>query len=214
MQHSLARRIAEDLLDIEAVSFARERPFVWASGLRAPIYCDNRQTISYPVIRRRIRDGFLELIGKMSPKPAVIVGTATAGIPHAAWLAEELDLPMAYVRSKPKDHGRGSLIEGRVDEGQHVVVIEDLISTGGSSNSVVDVLRSAGAAVDAVLAIFSYELPDSRQAFNAADIPLETLTNFETLLQVALERDILTSDMVESVTEWKDDPMAWSDRHK
>ncbi|MEX1055576.1 MAG: orotate phosphoribosyltransferase [Rhodothermales bacterium] len=211
MYSPLARRIAEDLLEIGAVTFAVDRPFVWASGLRSPIYCDNRLTISYPHVRRRIRDGFLTEIRSAGFQTEVIIGTATAGIPHAAWLAEALDLPMAYVRSKPKEYGRRSQIEGCVAQGARAIIIEDLISTGGSSKAVVETVRSAGILVDAVAAIFSYELPESRIAFEEAGIPLVTLTSFDVLLEVALERNILEGAAAASIDEWKKDPRAWSE---
>jgi orotate phosphoribosyltransferase len=213
MHSPFARPIAEDLLDIGAVTFAVDRPFVWASGLRSPVYCDNRLTISYPYVRRRIRDGFVSAIEAGGLQADIIIGTATAGIPHAAWLSDALDLPMAYVRSKPKDHGRGSQIEGRVVEGETAIIIEDLISTGGSSRVVVEAVRRAGAHVEAVAAIFSYELPEALVAFKKGGIPLVTLTNFDVLLDVARERRILTEDAASSIEEWKTDPHAWSASH-
>ena len=213
MHSPFARRIAEDLLEIGAVTFSVDRPFVWASGLRSPVYCDNRLTISYPLVRRRIRDGFLSALNAAGLQPDVIIGTATAGIPHAAWLADVLDVPMAYVRSKPKEHGRASQIEGRVSSGDRAVIIEDLVSTGGSSRVVVEAVRSAGTVVDAVAAIFSYELPEARAAFEEAGIPLITLTNFHVLLEVALERNILEGRAASSVEAWKHDPRAWSASH-
>ncbi|MEM1270686.1 MAG: orotate phosphoribosyltransferase, partial [Bacteroidota bacterium] len=139
-----AEQIAAALLRIEAVSFSPADPFTWASGLRSPVYCDNRVTLAYPDVRRLIRDGFVQLIRSAGVLPDVIVGTATAGIPHAAWVAEALDLPMAYVRSKAKAHGRENQIEGRVVAGQRAVVIEDLISTGGSSIAAAEALQAVG----------------------------------------------------------------------
>lgn len=209
---SLDRRIAADLLAIGAVSLSPEKPFTWASGLRSPIYCDNRLTLSYPAVRRAISDGFVAALARHGLGPAVVVGTATAGIPHAAWLAERLDLPMAYVRSKPKEHGRGNQVEGRIEAGQGVVVVEDLVSTGLSSVGVVDALKAAGARVLAVLAIFSYGLPDAEAAFARAGVPLHTLTTFDTLLDVALSQNLLSPDLIESLRTWRHDPRSWSEK--
>lgn len=208
------RRIAEDLIEIGAVSFAADRPYTWASGLLAPVYCDNRMTLGYPPVRRRIRDAFISVLRSEGLQPDVLAGTATAGIPHAAWLAEALDLPMVYVRSKPKEHGRGSQIEGPLGARQMVVVIEDLISTGGSSITVVKALRGAGAHVLAVCGIFSYGLEEATRAFAAADVPLYTLTDFHHLLQVAAERGSIDDTKAASVAEWRADPRAWSQRRQ
>lgn len=177
------------------------------------MYCDNRITISYPTVRRFIRDGFERAMGEMKVVPDVIAGTATAGIPHAAWLAERLELPMVYVRSRPKDHGQGSQIEGRMEEGSSVVVIEDLVSTGGSSRAVVEALRAAGADVKAVLAIFSYELEAASKTFDELGIPLRTLTRFEALFDVARERGSLSEDAIRSISDWRADPHRWSALH-
>lgn len=209
---SLARQLAADLLTIGAVSLRPDDPFTWASGRRAPIYCDNRLTLAYPEVRRRIATGFVQRLAGAA-MPHVVVGTATAGIPHAAWVADRLDLPMAYVRSAPKQHGKGNQIEGRVASGQRVVVIEDLVSTGGSSVAVVDALRAAGAEVDAVLAIFSYGLPAAAEAFADADVPLHTLTTFETLQQVAVASKRLPDDALDTLRAWQRDPAAWSATH-
>ncbi len=206
----LDRRIAADLLSIGAVSFSPERPYTWASGLRSPVYCDNRLTLGYPAVRRAVCDGFVAALSRHALSPAAVVGTATAGIPHAAWLAERLDLPMAYVRSKPKEHGRGNQIEGHLEYGQEVVVIEDLVSTGLSSVGVVRALGAAGLRVRAVLAIFSYELPEAAAAFADAGVPLHTLTSFGTLLSVAQEQGLLDAATVASLQAWRRDPRAWS----
>lgn len=205
-----ARRIAQDLIDIGAVSFAPDRPFTWASGLLSPVYCDNRMTLGHPSVRRRIRDGFIEEMVEKALKADVLAGTATAGIPHAAWLAEALDLPMVYVRSKPKEHGKGSQIEGPLQTGQSAVVIEDLVSTGGSSIAAVEALRSAGARVLAVLGIFSYGLAEADEAFAAAGLPLYTLTGFDQLMQVARSSGTLSDSGAASVNAWREDPRAWT----
>src|SRR5690625_1273644 len=163
----LQNDVARDLLHIEAVQIKTEKAdyFTWTSGIRSPIYCDNRLTMSYPDIRKRIVAAFVEMLSKSSYEPDVIAGCATAGIPHAAWLADELDLPMVYVRSKPKGHGKGNQVEGEVNQGQKVLVIEDLISTGGSSIEAAAALREAGMDVVAVFAIFTYGIDRSVNAF-------------------------------------------------
>ncbi len=207
-----ARRLAADLLEIGAVHLSPEAPFTWASGLKAPLYCDNRLTLAFPAVRRGIAEGFAEILAAQHMQPDVIVGTATAGIPHAAWLAERLDLPLAYGRSKPKEHGRGNQVEGRVEMGHTVVIVEDLISTGGSSLNVVKVVRGAGAEVAALLAIFSYGLEVARSRFAEALLPVFTLTDFETLLSVAREQDRIAAADVEELRDWQRDPQAWSER--
>ena len=205
------RRIAQDLLNIGAVTFSLDEPFKWASGLRSPIYCDNRLTIGYPTVRRRIRDAFVEHLRRDDRHPDLIAGTATAGIPHAAWLAESLDLPMIYVRSKPKEHGKGSRIEGPITSGQRVVVIEDLISTGGSSIGVVEALRREDLDVIAVLAIFSYELREAETAFASLEMPLITLTNFNCLFEVARMAGMLDDREIESISSWCSNPRRWTE---
>lgn len=209
---SASRRIAEDLLEIGAVTFAPDAPFTWASGMKSPVYCDNRLTISYPTVRSRIRDGFRAALEATGIEPEVIVGTATAGIPHAAWLAGVLELPMAYVRSQAKAHGTSSQIEGRIESGTQVVVIEDLVSTGGSSGRVVEALRREGANVAAVLAIFSYELEQSEKTFRKLGVPLYTLTNFDELFAAAGARTELSDRTIRSIREWRGDPEGWSGR--
>ena len=209
----LSHNVAADLLAIGAVTLAPEEPFTWASGLKAPIYCDNRLIMGYPRVRRAVAEGFAALLHRHALHPDVIVGTATAGIAHAAWLAHRLDLPMAYVRSKPKAHGQGNQIEGRVAPEQRVVVIEDLVSTGGSSLAVVAALREAGAAVEALLAIFTYGLPGTRERFAEAGVPFYTLTSFEALLTVAGADGRLPEEAVESLRRWQQDPQGWSAAH-
>lgn len=205
-----ARRIASDLLALGAVILSPDAPFTWASGLRSPIYCDNRLTLSTPAVRDHIAEGFARIVAEQGFEPDVVVGTATAGIAHAAWLADRLTLPMAYVRSKPKGHGRGNQIEGRVEEGQRVVLVEDLVSTGGSSVAAVEALRQAGAEVAAVLAIFSYGLDASRDAFEEADVPLHTLTDYGTLLDVAAAEGRLDEEARAVLRAWRADPQSWS----
>ncbi|MDZ4698960.1 MAG: orotate phosphoribosyltransferase [Rhodothermales bacterium] len=205
------RRIAGALLSIGAVALSPEAPFTWASGLKSPIYCDNRLTMAHPDIRRQITRGFGELIDQYELSPDVIAGTATAGIPHAAWLAEVLDLPMVYVRSKPKEHGRLHQIEGQLEPGRRVVVIEDLISTGGSSMAVVRVLQQAGAVVEAVLGIFSYGFPEAHHLFKEAGVPAYTLTTFAALMDVAAAEGRIPENAREALDSWRKDPKAWSE---
>lgn len=209
-----ARRIAQDLIDIGAVSFAPDQPFTWASGLLSPVYCDNRMTLGHPSIRSRIRDGFIEKMRENALEADVLAGTATAGIPHAAWLADALGLPMVYVRSKPKEHGKGSQIEGPLQARQRTVVIEDLVSTGGSSIGAVEALRSAGARVLAVLGIFSYGLEEADDAFAAAGLPLYTLTGFDQLMQAARSSGMLDDPGAASVKAWRADPWNWTQQRR
>jgi orotate phosphoribosyltransferase len=208
-----ARRIAASLLDIGAVELRPSDPFTWSSGLVAPIYCDNRLTIAYPRVRRAIRDGFVEILREEGLSSATVVGTATAGIPHAAWLADAVDAPMAYVRSSAKGHGQGARIEGTVGEGTDVVVVEDLISTGGSALDAVAALRDVGARVRAVLAIFSYELDVADAAFDDANVSRHVLTGFNILTDVAHERGDLSAAELATLSEWRSDPEAWSVAH-
>jgi orotate phosphoribosyltransferase len=179
----------------------------------APIYCDNRLTLSHPRVRRAIRDGFVDVLRGAGRTDVVLAGTATAGIPHAAWLAEALDQPMVYVRSSAKGHGKQARIEGVLEKGERVVVVEDLISTGGSALGAVQALRDAGAAVEAVLAIFSYELDAARAAFEEAGVDRHVLTTFSTLIDVAHDRGELSGAELDALKAWRDDPGGWSARH-
>ncbi|MGO2890539.1 orotate phosphoribosyltransferase [Enterococcus devriesei] len=205
----IAEQIAKDLLSIEAVSLSPDEPFTWASGLKSPIYCDNRVTMSYPAVRRAIAKGLAEKIKQDFPNVEVIAGTATAGIPHAAWVAELLDLPMVYIRSKPKDHGQGNQIEGRIKEGQKMVVIEDLISTGGSVLEAAQAAEKEGADILGVAAIFTYELAKGKQNFETANIPLVTLTNYSTLIESALKENYINQEQLELLKKWRQDPENW-----
>ena len=209
----LARSIARALLDIEAVKLRPSDPFTWSSGLVSPIYCDNRLTLSYPRVRRAIRDGFAAYLREQALLPATIAGTATAGIPHAAWLADAVDEPMAYVRDSAKGHGTGARIEGVVEAGDTVVLVEDLISTGGSALDAVDALRDVGATVPTVLAIFSYQLEAAETAFREATVDRFVLTDFQTLIAVAHEEDRLSHDDFQALKSWRADPAAWSVEH-
>ena len=206
---SRGEAIAGALLDIGAVMLRPGEPFTWASGLKSPIYCDNRLILGYPNIREQTTAGFVECFQKNRLNPDVIAGTATAGIPHAAWLAHELHLPMIYVRSKPKEHGRGNQIEGPVEPGQTAVVIEDLVSTGKSSIAAVDALQKAGLEVQGVVAIFSYGFDAATRAFEENQVPYFALSNYETLTRVAAERGSLSPEDLASLEAWRADPDGW-----
>ncbi|CAI3453239.1 orotate phosphoribosyltransferase [Enterococcus cecorum] len=209
MSLSIEQQVAQNLLAIKAVFLSPNDPFTWASGIKSPIYCDNRLTMSFPKVRRLIAKGLAEKIKKQFPEVEVIAGTATAGIPHAAWVAEILDLPMVYIRSKAKDHGKGNQIEGQITSGQKMVVIEDLISTGGSVLEACQAAKREGADVLGVAAIFTYELPKGATNFNTAQLPLVTLTNYTTLIQTALEEGYISEDDLALLTAWKHDPENW-----
>jgi orotate phosphoribosyltransferase len=202
--------IAERLLEINAVALKPQNPFTWTSGLRSPIYCDNRLTLSFPAVRREIAAGLQKLILENFSEAEVIAGTATAGIPHAAWVSELMDLPMCYVRSKAKGHGKGNQIEGKVEQGQKVVVVEDLISTGGSVITAVQALREAGCEVLGVVSIFTYGLEKGKEPFEQADITSLSLTNFPTLVKVAIEKGYIMDTDQESLLAWSQEPSEWS----
>ena len=202
---TLERKLAKELLAIEAVALRPNNYFTWTSGIQSPIYCDNRITMSYPSIRREIAAGMVEVIKEKYPAVEVIAGTATAGIPHAAWVSELLDLPMIYVRDSAKKHGKTNQIEGRILEGQKVVIIEDLISTGLSSLKVAKALREAGAEVLGVVAIFSYELKKAHEAFSQAEVEYVTLTNYPVLVEEAVASDFIHQDDVEKLLEWRNE---------
>lgn len=199
------RTIAAELLTIGAVQLRPDEPFTWASGIRAPIYTDNRLTLGYPSLRRSLSHAFSELIRAHALRADLVAGTATAGIPHAAWLADRLDLPMVYVRGKAKEHGKGNQIEGPFQPGQHAVIVEDLISTGGSSLAAVEALRAVGVEGDAVLAIFTYNMKKAREAFDAAGISVFTITDFDALVDVATETKRLSPTQRTALLSWRDE---------
>jgi orotate phosphoribosyltransferase len=203
---ALPEQIAKALLTIEAVALRPNQPFTWTSGLKSPIYCDNRLTISYPEIRELIADGFVSLIKSHYPDTEVIAGAATGGIPHAAWVAQKLGLPMIYVRDKPKGHGKENMIEGVLKAHQKVVVIEDLISTGGSSLKVALAVNEAGGQTQAVLAIFTYQLARAIDAFADAQMPVHTLTNYTTLLEAAVELGKIQAEDIAVMQSWRANP--------
>lgn len=208
---TLARDIARDLLDIKAVYLQPENPFTWASGIQSPIYTDNRITLSYPETRTLIENGFVKTIQEQFPDAEVIVGTATAGIPHGAIIADKMNLPFAYIRSKPKDHGAGNQIEGRVIKGQKMVIIEDLISTGGSVLDAVAAAKREGADVLGVVAIFTYELPAAAQNFSDAGVRLYTLSNYTELIKVAKVQGYITADGLQLLKKFKENQETWQD---
>lgn len=207
------KEVAQALLDIQAVKLQPNDPFTWASGLKSPIYTDNRKTISFPKVRRLIANGLAELVKEQYPQATAIGGVATAGIPHAAWVAEVLDLPMVYVRSKPKDHGAGKQIEGEITANDSVVLIDDLISTGGSVLGAVDAVRREGSQVAGVLSIFSYELPAADTNFAAADTHFSPLTTYSALLDVQKTAGVLSEEDLNVLQEWRLDPKTWSAQH-
>ncbi len=205
---TLADTLAHDLLGIGAVTLRPDAPFTWASGRLAPVYTDNRLTLSHPEIRGRIADGFAEVVRDRFPRADAVSATATAGIAPGALLADRLGLPFSYVRSKPKGHGRENRVEGAVAQGQRVVIVEDLVSTGGSVLSAAEALRERGAVVVAALAVFTYGFPDADQAFEAADLPLVTLTDFAALARAA--HADLGQGAAQALDDWRRDPAGWS----
>lgn len=206
---SIEKQVAEQLLEIKAVFLKPNEPFTWASGIKSPIYCDNRLTLGFPKVRQFIAAALAEKIKENFGGVDVIAGTATAGIPHAAWVSDLLDLPMVYVRSKAKEHGKGNQIEGPISKGQKVVVIEDLISTGGSSLKAVEALEQAGAEVLGIAAIFTYGLEKGNKLLAEADTKLVTLTNYDELIEVALTKNYVSKEDMQTLKEWKQNPETW-----
>lgn len=202
---SLENKIAKALLEVGAIALKPNDLFTWASGIKSPIYCDNRITMSSPTIRKEIAQGLAEAIQKNYPGTEAVAGTATAGIPHAAWVSDVLELPMMYVRSKAKEHGRGNQIEGKVVAGQKVVVIEDLISTGGSSLVAVEALQKEGLEVLGVVSIFTYGLTKAENAFKEAGISFVSLTNYEALTKVAKEEKMIEEEDIPMLSQWHND---------
>ncbi len=205
-EKEIKRLIAEDLLSIGAVFLRPEDPFTWASGIKSPIYCDNRLTLTAPEVRTDVEESLAATIGERFPDAEVLMGTATAGIAHAAITAHLMGLPMGYVRSGAKDHGRGNQIEGRLEPGQKVVVVEDLISTGGSCIETVNVLREAGAEVLGVISIMTYGMKKGIDRMAEAGIEWVSLTNFDTVVEVAAEKDYISPDDISRLKAFRDDP--------
>lgn len=199
----MSKLIAKSLLDIEAVSLSPNEMFTWSSGIKSPIYCDNRVTLGYPEVREAIRDGLIQLIEKHFPDVEVVSGTATAGIPHAAYISDKMSLPMNYVRSKSKSHGKQKQIEGALSNNKKVVVVEDLISTGGSSITAVNALREAGADVLGVVAIFTYGLSKADEMFKDAKVPFYTLSHYDELIEVAQAEGKISEADIETLINWR-----------
>ena len=202
----MEKKIAKDLLKIKAVFFRPDEPFTWASGIKSPIYCDNRLTLTAPAVRTHVEEGLVDLICKHYPDVEVLMGTSTAGIAHAAITAHILNMPMGYVRSGAKDHGRQNQIEGRLEKGQKVVVVEDLISTGGSVIEVVNVLREAGAEVLGVVSIFTYGMKKGLDRLAEAQVKNISLTNFDVVAQAAAEEGYIAHEDVERLIAFRNNP--------
>lgn len=202
--------IAESLLQIGAIKLSPQEPFKWASGWNSPIYCDNRLSLSYPQVRSIIKKELARLCVEYFTKAEAIAGVATAGIPQGVLVAEELNLPFLYVRPKPKEHGLENLIEGKIEKGQKVVVVEDLISTGGSSLKAVAELRKAGAEVAGMIAVFSYGFDIAKQNFEQAQVPFVCLSDYQALIKVAVENRFIRTEDINSLNIWRKDPANWA----
>ena len=202
----MEKKIAKNLLKIKAVFFRPDEPFTWASGIKSPVYCDNRLTLTAPEVRLDVEQGLAQLIKENYPEAEVLMGTSTAGIAHAAITAHLLNMPMGYVRSGAKDHGRQNRIEGRLEPGQKVVVVEDLISTGGSVLEVVDVLRQAGAEVLGVVSIFTYGMKKGLERLAAANVKNISLTNFDVVAETAAEEGYIKPEDVQRLIAFRNDP--------
>lgn len=205
----ITKRIAELLLEAQAIKLSPEKPFQWSSGWFSPIYCDNRVALSYPDTRTYIKKALAELIRAKYPDAQAVVGVATGGIAQGALVADLLELPFAYVRPEPKKHGMGNQIEGRLEKGQSVVIIEDLISTGGSSLKTVDALREAGIEVAGMVAIFTYGFQIAANNFAEKNVKLDTISNYNALIEVALEHNYISAEQVESLAAWRVAPDQW-----
>ena len=204
-----AREVAKGLLDIQAVKLDTANPFTWASGMKSPIYCDNRKTLAYPLFRSAIKQAFLDLVRQHYPEANLIAGVATGAIAQGALVAEAMNLPYAYVRDKPKGHGMGNVIEGDIKGGEKAVVIEDLISTGGSSLKAVEALREAGVDVLGMAAIFTYHFREADERMQQAGVSCYTLSDYPTLIEIAADNGYVQSDEVETLMRWYKDPPAW-----
>lgn len=202
--------IPQELLRIGAVNIRPKQPYTWTSGLKSPIYCDNRLTMSFPEVRNQIINALVNMIKTYYPDTEVIAGTATAGIPHAAWVADRLNLPMVYIRSEAKKHGTGKQIEGTFEPGAKLVVIEDLISTGQSVIDAVNIAKTEGADVLGVAAIFTYELSLGQSAFDDLNIEFHTVTTYTSLVQAALQSSMIEEEDLDALEKWKNSPESWS----
>jgi orotate phosphoribosyltransferase len=203
------KAIAEKLLQVNAIKLNPGQPFTWASGWKSPIYCDNRRVLSFPYVREFIKSEMSNVIFSEFSNAELLAGVATAGIAWGALAADQLKLPYIYVRPKPKEHGLGNQVEGFYEKGQKVLVVEDLISTGKSSLQVVEVLRAAGLEVVGMIAIFSYGFPEADSAFTAAGVPVKTLTNYASLIQLGVEKGSITPEQQEILLKWREHPSIW-----
>lgn len=206
---STEKHFAEKLLQIKALQINLQKPYVWASGWNSPVYCDNRKVLSYPYVRDFVKSELANMVLKHFPDADVIAGVATAGIAHGVMAADLLKLPFIYVRSKPKEHGMGNQIEGVLEAGQKVVVVEDLVSTGKSSLQVVDVLRGLGAEVIGMCALFTYGFPVADEAFEKSMVPLRTISNYKALMEVAEEQALIQQQQKNTLESWRLDPGNW-----
>lgn len=204
--NNLEREIAKSLLSIEAIFLRPEEPFTWASGIKSPIYCDNRLTLTAPEVRTKVENGLAQLVKEHYPEAEVLMGTSTAGIAHAAITADKMNLPMGYVRGSSKDHGRQNQIEGKLEKGQKVVVIEDLISTGGSVIDVVEALREAGAEVLGIASLFTYNMEKSRKRLEEANVQNVSLSNFDVMVEVAAEEGYIKEDDIQRLIAFRNNP--------
>ena len=205
----LSTRFAQMLLNVKCIKVQPEAPFTWASGWLSPFYCDNRKTLAYPDVRTFVKEQLARIVSEKYPQATAIAGVATGAIAQGALVADALGLPMCYVRSKAKDHGMGNLIEGTLPEGAKVVVVEDLISTGGSSLKAVEALRAAGFEILGMVASYTYGFPVAAEAFKAADVELTTLTNYEAVVQAALASGYIEKKHIPMLAEWRANPSEW-----
>ncbi len=209
MNNISEKQVAEKLLQVQAVKLSPAQPFTWASGWKSPIYCDNRKVLSFPYIRDFIKSELSNVVFETFPDAAVIAGVATAGIPHGALVADQLKLPFIYVRSKPKEHGMGNMIEGVLQPGQPVVVVEDLISTGKSSLEAVQAIRAAGGEVIGMVSIFNYGFDVAVKAFETAGVPFKSLSNYSALIELAVEKGQVTEAELGTLQAWRAAPEVW-----
>ena len=205
----IAGQVADYLLEIKAVILRPEQPFRWASGWNSPIYCDNRLILSYPEVRNYVCAQFVDVISNHFPEAELIAGVATAGIAHAALIADKMNLPMAYVRAKPKEHGTGQLIEGKIDPGQHTIVIEDLISTGKSSLQAAEAIMEIPAVVGGMVSVFTYGFPEADLAFQNKGVKYLSLSNYEVLIQRAIIKGYVQEKDLSLLEEWRKSPSEW-----
>lgn len=206
---NVKQQLAKELLAIKAIKLQPQAPFTWASGWKSPFYCDNRKTLSYPALRTYIKEEFVKLVKSNFPDAEVVAGVATGAIAQGALVADALGLPFVYVRSSQKDHGLGNLVEGYLPEGSKVVVVEDLISTGGSSLKAVEALRGMGSTVVGMVAAYTYGFPVAKAAFEKADVKLLTLTDYEAVVETAASIGYITEEQIDTLHEWRKNPSEW-----